>query len=76
MKQIHTTSATMNYLIHIEKSTLKEIRIIIGESLLRTEELLKGKRQFTKQNYTDIITKYPDLEGKVEYFENVKLKDK
>ena len=73
---IYSTSATILYLMHIEKLSMREIRTLLGERLRVTRLLLKGKRDFTKQNYLDIISKYPTLEGHVENFENVKLKDK
>ena len=73
---IYTTSATMHYLMHIEKMSMREIRTLLGERLTITRALLKGKKDFSKQNYLDIITKFPLLAHHVEHFENVKLKDK
>ena len=73
---IYTTSATMNYLMHIEKMSMKDIRILLGERLADTRMFLNSKKNFSKQNYLDIISKFPHLEGKIEFYENVKLKDK
>jgi len=72
MKDVYSTSATIHYLMHIEKLTMKEVRIILGESLATTRRLLEGKRNFTKQNYLDIIFNFPNLEAKIELYENVK----
>lgn len=69
---IMSTSATMSYLIHIEKLTLKEIRIILGMSLKDARLLVNGKKDFTKQNYLDLIFNFPHLQGRIENFENVK----
>lgn len=74
-KVIYSTSATINYLMHIEKLTLKEVRIMLGESLSVARLLVKGKKDFTKQNYLDVIFNFPLLEGHIENFENVKLGD-
>ena len=71
-KLIYSTSATMLYLMHVKRLTILEIRIMLGERLKDARLLLKGKKDFTKQNYLDIISKYPHLEGHVEMFENVK----
>lgn len=75
-KLIYSTSATMRYLMYIEKLTMREIRTLLGERLKVTRMLLNGKKNFTKQNYLDIVSKYPNLEGHIEHFENIKLKDK
>jgi arginine/ornithine N-succinyltransferase beta subunit len=75
-KIIYSTSATILYLLHIEKISMREIRRVINEPLRVLNKLKSGKEKFTKQNYLDIISKYPTLEGKIEMFENVKLKDK
>jgi len=72
MKNIYTTSATMNYLMYREKMTLKDIRILLGERLATVKMFLKGKKHFSKQNYLDIISKFPELTGAIEYYENVK----
>jgi len=69
---IMSTSATMNYLIHVEKLTIKEVRIILGESLKDARLLVNGKKDFTKQNYLDLIFNFPHLMGHIENFENVK----
>jgi len=71
-KVVMSTSATIHYLLHIEKLTIKEIRVILGERLAVAREMLGGKRNFTKQNYLDLIFNFPDLEGRVEFYENVK----
>jgi len=75
-KLIYSTSATIFYLMHIEKLTMREVRALIHERLTIVRKLKSGKQKFTKQNYLDIIAKYPQLEGSIEMFENVKLKDK
>lgn len=71
-KVIMSTSATMHYLLSIEKLTMKEVRIILGERLAIARGFLSGKRNFTKQNYLDLILNFPNLEGRIEFFENVK----
>lgn len=73
-KLIYSTSATIYYLMHIEKMTMKDIRILIGERLATVRRYKEGKVDFTKQNYLDIIKKFPQLEAHIEYFENVKDK--
>jgi len=73
---IYTTSATINYLLHKEKASVREIRDTLNEPLRIFNRLRDGKQLFTKQHYLNIIKKYPHLEGHVEMFENVKLKDK
>jgi len=75
-KLIYSTSATILYLLHVEKLTMREIRRLINEPLRVLRKLKSGKEKFTKQHYFDIITKYPTLEHSIEFFENVKLKDK
>lgn len=69
---VMSTSATLNYLIHIEKLSLKEVRMILGESLKVARLLMNGKRDFTKQNYLDVIFNFPQLESRIENFENLK----
>jgi len=69
---VMSTSATMNYLMSIERLTLKEVRIILGEPLREARLLVSGKRDFTKQNYLDVIFNFPQLVGRIENFENVK----
>ncbi len=71
-KIVYSTSATIFYLLHVEKLSMREIRRLIDEPLRVLRKLKAGKEKFTKQHYFDIITKYPTLEGKVEMFENVK----
>lgn len=75
-KLIYSTSATIHYLIYVEKLSMREIRRVLDEPLRVLNKLKSGKENFTKQHYFKIIEKYPLLEGKIEYFENTKLKEK
>ena len=69
---VHTTSAVINYLMSTYKITLKEIRIQTGVRLPVAKEWLKGSKSFAKKDYLALIEKYPELEGKIEYYENVR----
>lgn len=73
-KLIYSTSATIYYLLHVEKLSMREIRRLLNEPLRVVRKLKSGKEQFTKQQYLNIIAKFPQLEGSIEMFENVKLK--
>lgn len=69
---IYTTSATIIYLMVVQKQEIGKIANVIGEDVEKVIELKRGKGVFTKQQYLKLIEVYPMLEGCVEYYENVK----
>lgn len=72
---IYTTSATIRYLTYIEKLSITDVRKLLDEPLRIVRKLKSGKQQFSREHYIKIITKFPHLEGCIENYENVKLKD-
>jgi len=72
-KIVYSTSATILYLRHVKRISMREIRRAINEPLRILNRLKNGKQKFTKQNYLDIVKAYPDLKHCIENFENVPL---
>ena len=69
---VHTTSAVINYLMKEYKLVVKDIRIITGVRSPVAKAWLNGTKSFAKKDYLALIDKFPELTGKVEYYENVK----
>jgi len=73
---IYTTSALMKYMTYTTGFTLDDVADLLGVTIGDVREYEQGRRVLTKSHYFKIIEVMPELEGKVEYFENMKLRDK
>lgn len=75
-KNVFTASATIKYLKSREKITIKQMALILDVHAKVVQEIENGKVNFTKRHYFSIIEAFPYMEGAIEYYENLKLKDK
>ena len=62
-REKYTTSATVLYLQHKKKMSLRDIRLMLGADLKTARKWLKGIVQFTQKEYEIIIKHFPQLEG-------------
>jgi len=72
VKGVMTASATLKYLVNIQKNTLFSISVLLELNIDEARDIVRGYRPFTKNEYLRLVQEFNELEFKVEFFENVK----